>query len=141
MAMRVLLVTVSLLLLSCASSPTDPLESLSITTDRTSYALGDQINLEIRNNTESDAFFEHCGHRLFHVIQRQVDGNWLDRGGWGPGCPTIYISGVEVLIPGTARLMTIASDQRGTFRIVFETASRSKAIGAVTVASNVFQIE
>jgi hypothetical protein len=141
MITRVLLVIVSLLLLSCASSPTDPLESLSITTDRTSYALGAQINLEIRNDTESDAFFQHCDHRLFHVIQQRVEGNWIDRGGWGPFCPTIYISGVEVLIPGSVRLMTIASEQPGTYRIVFETASRSRAIGAVTVASNVFQIE
>jgi hypothetical protein len=141
MAMRRVLVFVSLLLLSCASSPMEPLESLAITTDRTNYALGEQINVEIRNDTAVDAFFDHCRHRFSHVIQQRIEGQWLDRGGWGPVCPAIYISGVEMLIPGSAKLMTVASGQRGTYRIVFETGSQSRAIGAVTVASNVFQID
>ncbi len=140
MAMRVLLVFVSLLLLSCASSPTEPLASLAITTDHTRYALGEQITVEIHNDTEIDAFFGHCDHRFPHVIQQRVEGQWVDRESRGTLCPVIYPIGNEVLLAGYTKMMTTVVNQRGTYRIVFTTGSQSRLIGTVTVASNAFEV-
>lgn len=141
MPTRLLVVLASLLLASCSSSPVEPLEELVVATDHSTYVLGEPIVVEIRNTTQADAFFTHCDHRFFHLIQQRIEGTWADRGGWGPACPAIYLSGVEVLIPGTAKQMTTAVDERGTYRIVFETASQSTAIGAVHVESNVFEVQ
>ncbi len=140
MAMRVVLVFVALLLVSCASSPTEPLASLAITTDHTSYALGQQITVEIRNDTAADAFFGHCDHRFPHVIQQRVEGQWVDHESRGWLCPAIYPNGIEVLLSGHAKLMAITVEHRGTYRIVFQTGSQSRLIGTVTVASNAFEV-
>lgn len=141
MAIRLVVVSASLLLASCGSSPMEPLADLVVATDRSAYVLGEPVVVEIRNTTEMDAFFAHCDHRFFHRIQQRIEGTWTDRGSWGPTCPAIYLSGVEVLIPGTAKRMTTAIHERGTYRLVFETASQSTAIGAVNVESNVFEVQ
>lgn len=141
MAMRVALVFVSLLLVSCAAPPTEPLASLAIATDRTSYALGEQVTVEIRNDTEADAFFGHCGHRYPHVIQQRVEGQWVDRERRGSLCPAIYPVGIEVLLAGQTKVMAITLEHRGTYRIVFKTGSQSRLIGMVTVTSNAFEVQ
>lgn len=141
MGIRSAFVLFSMLLVSCSSSPTEALEGLDVATDRSTYPLGEAIEVEIRNDTEADAFFAHCAHRFHHVIQKRSGGGWSDHGGWGPWCPAIYASGVEVLIPGAAKRMSTSINERGTYRMVLETGPRSAAIGAVTVTSNVFEVD
>jgi hypothetical protein len=124
----------------CATFATEPLYDLAVSTDRSSYAVGDSVHFEVRNDTEHDAFFFQCGGRTSFAVERREGDGWAEAYRWGPICITIYETGVAVLVPGSRFFDAVAPDQAGTYRIRYDTGPRSRAIGTVRLHSPPFVV-
>lgn len=126
---------------SCGGCPSEPLADLEVVADRSTYAVGSPIVISVQNTTQADAFFYHCNNRIGFVLQERSGAEWVNWTGVdGPVCPAIYISGILVLIPGSAYEKTIEIEEAGIYRAVFETGTKSTGIGSQVVYSNAFEV-
>jgi hypothetical protein len=124
----------------CMNVAFEPRLELTVTTDRSSYQVGDTVRFEVRNDTDDDAFFFHCADRVSFVIEQRLDGVWTEHLRHGPICPAIYSAGVIVLIPGSAVFDERIIEPAGTFRVRYDTGPRSRSIGSVHAYSDAFTV-
>jgi hypothetical protein len=145
---RLELALAALPLALAACTPTGPLAGVDVRTDRSSYAPGAPLVVEITNHSDWDAWFVHCDHRPHGLERRGGAGDdWQVHIPTRGACPSIYAAGYLPLASGqTLRFAPGLGAQpldlpAGEWRFVFETGTRSRTIGEERLYSNVFTVE
>jgi hypothetical protein len=136
-----LLLAAALTASSCGVLGTEPLRGVEITTDDPAYAVGESIEVRIRNHSNRDAWFHHCNHRISLIVESRRGAGWEDvRGVDGPPCQAIHESGTMVLRPGESYSGTFTMDTAGTFRLRLLSGPESTAVGYNIVYSSTFDV-
>ena len=112
-------------LIGCDRTPARPIDNASNNliayTDATSYYYKEgyvQVNLTVENQTDSVAYFEHCGERYITVFHLYSNGKWEERGGWGWPCLAFYSMGKIPLEPSSIYSDVLHISETGKYRFL-----------------------
>jgi len=130
------------LLLGCKDAGVTPENILSVRTDKTSYSVGESINITIKGDQYSSAYFWHCNNRVAYEMQKkQPDQQWPPPGTIGLICLAIYPQGIIELAPTEVIQQSVSWSQPGTYRLRFIFGRDRSDISKESVFSNEFVIQ
>ena len=131
--------------LSCTNSPTDTKgllsskdASLSATTDKDVYSVGEAVTVKISNSSESTAFLLSCGSSLARSFDVKADTSWVRNGGV---CPAAALIWPLPLNPGSSLADAMIVSDPGTYRLVFGFGWRETIPLRYTLYSNEFAVK
>lgn len=102
-------------------SPDNTSNHLIASTDTTIYNLKEgyvQVRLTVENQSDSVAYFAHCGERCIFMLYIYSSSKWEERGGWGLPCLSIYTMGSIPLEPCSIYSDVIDIRQAGNYRFM-----------------------
>jgi hypothetical protein len=121
---RALLMTIVLLLATACTSTTGnrgaPAASVTLTTDRESYAPGDTVSVTLTNNSDGDVGYNLC----LRVLEHRTSQAW-EEVGYFPQLPDVCIMPLALLRAGKQILVTAVipgSATAGRYRFDFRGA-------------------
>ena len=138
---RYLVIVVSLALVSgCKQNMTEPLQSLIVDTDKSSYAPNETVAISLHNGSTLTAYFGHCDYRIGFCIEQKVNGSWSEKGSIALVCLAIYPVGVKAITPGTIITDWITIADSGIYRLKYPFGWRQSEMSAHSLLSNEFSV-
>lgn len=149
MRSKILLILASVLLFfGCGKNPTElkrdsiiKNRDLFAKTDKQIYAMNEPVTIKIYNETDSAAYFVHCGFQIGFFIEGRQNEGWIDKGNVGILCLAIFQAGIRAIECGQSYSDIIAMHEAGTYRLKFPFAWQERDTLTDTLFSNEFLIQ
>ena len=119
----------------------NPNGSVTVTTDKTSYSVGEHVPVALTNDSHSTAYVSHCNYRIGFWIERKASDTWVDAGNVAIVCLALYPSGRKNFAAGSLSQDTISLTQAGTYRLRYPVAWFENQPIDDSVLSNEFVIQ
>jgi len=135
-----LIIIIVFLHYACTQNTTEPLQSPTVSTDKSTYASYQTINISLRNDSKSTAYFYHCDNRLGFFIEQKVNSTWSENGSVAEICLAIYPSGEKAMRPGMTNADTLMLADSGLYRLKYRFGSQPSNTWADSAMSNEFSV-
>lgn len=100
----------------------NPNGNVTATTNKTSYSVGENIAVTLKNDSRSTVYVGHCNYRIGFWIERKDNNTWTDAGNVAILCQALYPSGKKDFVSGSVSHDTISLTEVGTYRLRFPIA-------------------
>lgn len=145
----ILLLVAAGILSTCAKSSTNsegnrsappPDGRLSAQTELLSYPVDSFIRFTVYNQSDSSAYFYHCGERVVYAFQKKTGNRWNLVAWDGNPCLGIYTSGIIAVAARDSYSAQLVIHNPGTYRLIYPYSWHNSPALSDTLYSSEFEV-